>query len=76
MSSSMPQAELETVRDWAREQLKSETVPPWGQFCCMKLNETINQILHGYGQSIAMAIHPEDLPQSEERQDIAPPAEG
>ena len=43
-----PKTELETVRTWAREQMKSGQVTPWEYFYCMKLNETLNQILYGH----------------------------
>ena len=37
--------ELQRVRDWANERIKSGQEPPWAWFQYMKLRENIDQIL-------------------------------
>lgn len=41
------QAELERVRDWAKEKIRDGSEPPWAWYQYMKLVETTDAILDG-----------------------------
>lgn len=45
-------AKLEEVRAWAGERIKDKETPPWSRFYCMKLNESLCQILYGWESPI------------------------
>ena len=58
---------LEDVREWAGERIKKVDVPPWVHFYCMKLNESLCQILYGWESPITP--EGEGSPKSAERLD-------
>ena len=53
---------LEEVREWAGKQIKDKETPPWSRFYCMKLNESLCQILYGWESPIPIEeVHSQQL---------------
>lgn len=55
------QAQLEAVRDWAKEKIASGAEPPWAWFQYMKLIETLDAILSGQDCVISKESSPQSV---------------
>lgn len=67
-----PRRELGTVKDWAKERLRTGAEPPWTYYRLMQLIEAVDLLSAGDD-----AVSPtENLPQLELQQDEIPPQEG
>lgn len=59
------QAELERVRDWAKDKLQGDSEPPWAWYQYMKLVETTDAILDGMAATSPTASLQQSAPRQE-----------